>query len=135
VAAFEARYAQRLSLREHHAKLGAFWHTEGGPRNQVIHVYPYDDLAQRTAGREALAKDTARAQIPGGGECIVAQEAESMIPASFMRPLGSRDYGSGNVDEMRLYPLRHRPVPAGAGGVGHGCSRPGEVVALGGLLV
>src|SRR6266704_1006185 len=86
VAEFEERYAKRLPLREQHSKLGAFWHTEFGPLNQVIHVYPYDDLAQRTAVRESLAKDTARAQIPGGGEFIVAQEAEIMIPAPFMRP-------------------------------------------------
>ena len=26
-----------------------------------------------------------------------------MIPASFMHPLGSRDYGTGNVYEMRIY--------------------------------
>jgi len=26
-----------------------------------------------------------------------------MNPASFMRPLGSRDYGTGNVYEMRIY--------------------------------
>ena len=44
-----------------------------------------------------------RAQLPGGGEFIVAQEAEIMIPAPFMRPLGSWDYGSGNVYEMRIY--------------------------------
>src|SRR3989442_7719902 len=70
---------------------------------QVIHVYPYDDLAQRTAVREALAKDTARAQIPGGGESIVAQEAVIMIPAPFMRPLCSQDYGRADVYEMRIY--------------------------------
>ena len=105
VAEFEERYAKRLPLREKHSKLGAFWRTEVGPLNQVIHVYPYDDLAQRTAVREALAKDTARAQIPGGGEFIAAQEAEIMFPAPFMRPLGSRDYGTGNVYEMRTIPM------------------------------
>src|SRR6266513_5918813 len=66
LAEFEERFAKRLPLREKHSKLGAFWHTEFGPLNQVIHVYPYDDLAQRTRVREALAKDTARAQIPSG---------------------------------------------------------------------
>ena len=103
VAEFEERYAKRLPLREKHSKLGAFWHTEFGPLNQVIHVYPYDDLQQRTAVREALAKDTARAQIPSGREFVVAQEAEIMTPAPFMHPLGSRDYGTGNVYEMRTY--------------------------------
>jgi NIPSNAP len=48
VAEFEERFVKRLSLREEHSKLGAFWHTEFGPLNQVIHVYPYDDLQQRT---------------------------------------------------------------------------------------
>src|SRR5438132_13567080 len=67
--------------------------------------------ASRTAVREALAKDTARAQIPDGGEFIVAQEAEIMIPAPFMRPLGSRDYGSGNVYEMRIYTYEPGQIP------------------------
>jgi hypothetical protein len=42
LAEFEERYAKRLPLREKHSKLRAFWHTEFGPLNQVIHVYPYD---------------------------------------------------------------------------------------------
>jgi hypothetical protein len=103
LAEFEERYAKRLPLREKHSKLGAFWHTEVGPLNQVIHVYPYDDLQHRTTVRAALAQDAARAQLPGGQDLIVAQEAEIMIPAPFMRPLGSRDYGTGNIYEMRTY--------------------------------
>jgi len=84
VAEFEERFAKRLALREKHSKLGAFWHTEFGPLNQVIHVYPYDDLQHRTAVRTALAQDTARQQLPGGGDLVVAQESEIMIPAPFM---------------------------------------------------
>ena len=42
-------------------------------------------------------------QLPGGGDLIVAQEAEIMKPPPFMRALGSRDYGTGNVYEMRTY--------------------------------
>jgi len=111
VAEFEERFAKRLPLREKHSKLGAFWHTEFGPLNQVIHVYPYDDLAQRTRVREALAKDTARAQLPSGGEFVVDQEAEIMNPAPFMHPLGSRDYGTGNVYEMRTYTYASGDIP------------------------
>jgi len=103
VPEFEERYAKRLPARLKHSKLGAFWHTDFGPLNQVIHVYPYDDLNQRTAVRTALAKDPERNALPGGQDLIVAQESEIMIPASFMRPLGSRDYGAGNVYEMRTY--------------------------------
>jgi len=111
VAEFEERYAKRLPLREKHSKLGAFWHTEFGPLNQVIHVYPYDDLQQRTAVRAALAQDTARAQLPGGRDLIVAQEAEIMNPAPFMHSLGSRDYGTGNVYEMRIYTYAPGDLP------------------------
>ena len=66
VAEFEERYAKRLPLREKHSELGAFWHTEFGPLNQVVHVYPYDDLQHRTRVRSALAADQARA---AGPEC------------------------------------------------------------------
>ena len=72
VAEFEERFAKRLPLREKHSKLGAFWHTEFGPLNQVIHVYPYDDLQHRTRVRAAMAQDTAMQQLPGGGDLIVA---------------------------------------------------------------
>src|SRR5262245_28849886 len=81
VAEFEERYAKRLPLRGKHSKLGAFWHTEVGPLNQVIHVYPYEDLQQRVAVREAMAQDTALQQLPGGRELILAQESEIMTPA------------------------------------------------------
>ena len=109
VPEFEERYEKRLAARLKHSKLGAFWHTEFGPLNQVIHVYPYDDLAHRTRVRAALATDRERNALPGGQDLIVAQDSEIMIPAPFMRPLASRDYGTGNFYEMRIY-----TYPAGA---------------------
>src|SRR4051794_34665837 len=111
VAEFEERYGKRLPAREKHSKLGGFWHTDFGPLNQVIHVYPYDDLNQRSAVRAALAKDPERNALPGGQDLIVAQEAEIMIPAPFMHPLGSRDYGTGNVYEMRTYTYASGDIP------------------------
>ena len=36
VAEFEERFAKRLPLREKHSKLGAFWHTEFGPRQPDV---------------------------------------------------------------------------------------------------
>jgi hypothetical protein len=75
----------------------------GGPLNQVIHVHPYEDFRQRAAVRAALAQDTARQQLQGGQDLVVAQESEIMMPAPFMRPLGSRNYGTGNIYEMRTY--------------------------------
>jgi hypothetical protein len=111
LAEFVERYSKRLPLREKHSKLGAFWQTEVGPLNQAIHVYPYEDLAQRTAVRDAMAKDTALAQLPGGRDLIVEQQAEIVTPAPFMHPLGSRDYGTGNVYEMRIYTFAPGDIP------------------------
>jgi hypothetical protein len=111
VAEFEERYAARLPQRLKHSALGAFWHTEFGPLNQVIHVYPYDDLNQRASVRAALAADPVRAAQPGGGDLIVAQESEIMNPAPFMHVLGSRDYGTGNVYEMRTYTYAPGDIP------------------------
>jgi hypothetical protein len=111
VAEFEERYEKRLPLRLKHSPLGAFWHTEFGLLNQAVHVYPYDDLNHRTRVRAALAADAGRAALPGGGDLIVAQESEIMNPAPFMRALGSRDYGTGNVYEMRTYTYAPGDIP------------------------
>jgi len=111
VAEFEERYEKRLPARLKHSPLGGFWHTEFGPLNQVVHVYPYDDLQHRTRVRSAMANDAARNAMPGGGEFIVAQEAEIVNPAPFMRALGSRNYGTGNVYEMRTYTYAPGDIP------------------------
>src|ERR1700745_4149657 len=91
VAEFEERYEKRLPARLKHSPLGAFWHSEFGPLNQVVHVYPYDDLNHRTRVRAALAADPERNAMAGGRDLVVAQEAEIVNPAPFMRALGSRD--------------------------------------------
>ena len=57
VAEFEDRFAKRKPLREKHSKLGAFWHTDFGPLNQVIHAWPYDSLEHRMSLRDAMAND------------------------------------------------------------------------------
>ncbi|MGE5270449.1 MAG: NIPSNAP family protein [Thiohalocapsa sp.] len=111
VPEFEQRYEKRLPARLKHSQLGAFWHTEFGQLNQVIHVYPYDDLNHRTRVRAALASDPERNAMPGGQDLIIEQQAEIVIPAPFMRPLGSRDYGSGNVYEMRTYTYEPGALP------------------------
>src|SRR5262245_65436293 len=101
VAEFEERFAKRKPLREKHSKLGGLWHTEFGPLNQVVHIWPYNDLSHRTAVRDAMAKDAELSALPGGRDLIVAQEADILIPAPFMMPLGNSDFGRANVEESR----------------------------------
>ena len=71
-AEFEERYEKRLPARLKHSQLGAFWHTEFGPLNQVIHFWPYETLEERTRIRaEATKLD---GWPPNTREFVVEQE-------------------------------------------------------------
>ena len=49
----EKRFAEGLKERTKVSPLGAFFHTEVGPLNRIIHCWPYDDLAHRTKVRSS----------------------------------------------------------------------------------
>jgi hypothetical protein len=102
VSEFEERFAERKPYREKHSALGAFWHTEFGPLNQVIHVWPYEDLKHREQVRAAMASDPDLQRIRPAPGLLVSQESEIYIPAPFMRLLGG-DQALGGIYEMRIY--------------------------------
>ena len=109
VPVFEENFAKALPHREKYSKLGAFWHTEFGPQNQVIHVWPYEDLGERTRIREEASKDPN--WPPKNDPDIYARmESEIFIPAPFMRPLGG-DQALGNIYEMRIYTYKAGAIP------------------------
>ncbi len=110
VPEFEERFAKRLPFREKHSALGAFWHTEFGTLNQVVHVWPFDDLQHRQNVRDAMAKDEDLSRMRGT-DLIVGQETEIYIPAPFMRPMGG-DQALGNVYEMRSYTFLPGAIPS-----------------------
>jgi hypothetical protein len=109
VAEFEERFAERLPYREKHSPLGAFWHTEFGPLNQVIHVWPFENLKQREEVRAAMAQDP-ELRRRSSSDLIAGQESEICIPAPFMRPLGG-DQELGNIYEMRSYTFLPGAIP------------------------
>ncbi len=108
---FESRFEKRHPYREKHSKLGAFWHTDMGPLNQVIHVWEYDDLNHRAEAREAASQAPDLRRNPGGQEFIVEQQSEIVTPVPFMHALGSQDYGTGNLYEMRTYTYEPGGIP------------------------
>ncbi len=110
VPEFEARFEQRHAYREKYSKLGAFWHTEFGPLNQVIHVWLYEDMNQRLEAREAANKDPDLQRLPGGRDFVVAQESDILNPAPFMRPMGG-DQALGDIYEMRIYTYQPGAIP------------------------
>ena len=56
VATVEERFGQALPARAKLSPLAAFWHTEVGPLNRVIHVWAYDSFEERTRVRAESQK-------------------------------------------------------------------------------
>ena len=109
VPVFEENFAKALPAREKYSKLGAFWHTEFGPLNQVIHVWPYEDIEERNRIRAEASKDP---DWPPKNDpnMYVNMESEIYTPAPFMRPLGG-DQDLGNIYEMRVYTYKPGSMP------------------------
>ena len=101
VATFEENFAAALPHREKYSKLGAFWHTEIGPLNQVIHVWPYESAEERNSIREEAGKDP-NWPPKNDPDMYVSMNSEIFNPAPFMRPLGGNQ-ALGSIYEMRSY--------------------------------
>lgn len=101
VATFEENFAAALPHREKYSKLGAFWHTEIGPLNQVIHVWPYESVEERNSIREDAGKDP-NWPPKNDPDMYVSMNSEIFNPAPFMRPLGGNQ-ALGSIYEMRSY--------------------------------
>jgi hypothetical protein len=99
VPEFEKRYAEALPERTKISPLGALWHTEIGPLNQVIAVWPYEDLAERERARGEAARDGI--WPPRVQDLIANEQVWILNPAPFMRPLPCGELGK--IYEMRLY--------------------------------
>ena len=91
LAECERLFGEALPRREEFSSLGAFWHTEIGPLNEIIHVWPYESLEQRTEVRAQAMQSGA--WPPPIGAFIEHMESEIFIPAPFMEPLGARQLG------------------------------------------
>ena len=105
---FEERFKAALPSRTPYSELAAFWHTEFGPLNQVIHVWPYDDLGHRTEVRRRLAKEPG--WPPKTSELVLSMQSEIFTPAPFSQKLGGGKK-LGNVYEMRIYQYRPGSIP------------------------
>jgi hypothetical protein len=107
IPTFEERFGAALAIRQKYSKLAAFWHTEVGPLNQVIHVWPYESLDERTRVRAEAAK--AEGWPPNTRELTIAQQSEIFLPAPFSPPLEPRQLG--NIYEIRLYTYAPGTIP------------------------
>lgn len=102
VAELEARVAEALPKRLEISPLGGFWHTEAGPLNQIIHIWPYKDMAHRTASRALMHSRNVWGSL--ADEYVVNMQSDIFLPAPFTRPLGEVELGP--LYEMRTYTYR-----------------------------
>jgi hypothetical protein len=103
----EQRFGEAYEKRKKYSELAAFWHTEIGPLNQIIHVWGYKDMEERNRIREAAVKDGV--WPPKISEFIVSQKSEIMVPFSFMKefPKGKQ----GPFFEIRTYHFAGGELP------------------------
>ena len=107
VATVEERFGQALPVRAKLSPLAAFWHTEVGPLNRVIHVWAYDSFEERTRVRAASQK--LEGWPPNIREFVTEQQSEIFLPAPFSPKLEPRKLG--NLYEIRTYTLKPGGIP------------------------
>ena len=101
------RFGKALPVRTKLSPLAAFWMTDVGPLNQIIHVWCYEDSATRDKIRAQSQK--IEGWPPDIHEFVVDQETKIMIPAPFSPPLEPRQLGT--CYEIRTYIYKPRSIP------------------------
>ena len=107
LAEVEKRYGEAYEHRRKYSPLTAFWHTEIGPLNEIIHVWGYRDLAERARIRAEAAKDAN--WPPKIREFVVDQEVEVVTPFPFVPEITPGTMGP--IFEIRRYSLTPGSLP------------------------
>jgi hypothetical protein len=105
VAEATKRFGEGLASRTKVSPLGAFFHTEVGPLNRIIHVWPYEDFAHRSQVRSQKIEGWP----PNIREFVEEQQSEIFIPAPFSPKLEQRQLGG--IYEIRMYTLAPGAIP------------------------
>ena len=93
------RFGKAYEKRKEFSKLAAFFYTEIGPLNQILHIWPYKDTKEREQIRNLAV--SSGAWPPDIKDYILNQHVEIMVPWSFSPELEPGSYGP--VYEMRSY--------------------------------
>ncbi len=105
---FEKRAAAKIKEgRRNYSELFGFWYTEAGPLNQVVHIWPYEDLNQRAEIRAKVVEDGV--WPPDNTEFVNNMQSEIFLPAPFNTDHGEAKLGP--VYEMRIYTYEPGDIP------------------------
>jgi hypothetical protein len=112
LAEVEKRFAEGYEYRKKYSELTAFLHTEIGPLNEIVHIWGYQDLADRARVRGEAAKDAN--WPPKISEFIREMRSEIVVPFSFIPAV--RPGKVGPIFELRYYTLKPGTLPDTAKG-------------------
>ena len=100
------KFREKIDERNKISKIGAFWYTEIGPLNEIIHVWPYDDMEHRNRSREQAIKE--KVWPPDSGKYMVSMNTEFWKPVSFSPQWKERHIGP--FFEMRIYTFPYNEI-------------------------
>jgi hypothetical protein len=107
LAEVEKRFGEGYESRKKYSPLTAFWHTEIGPLNEIIHVWGYKDFAERARIRADAAKDAN--WPPKTSEFIKAMNVDIVNAFDFVPVPGPGKMGP--MFEIRYYTLKAGTLP------------------------
>ena len=107
VAEVEKRFGEAYEYRKKYSPLAGFWHTEIGPLNEIIHMWPYKDHAERARVRGEASKDAN--WPPKIQEFIVHMDSEILVPFPYLpEPTPGK---MGPIYELRYYNIKAGTLP------------------------
>ncbi|HUO64303.1 MAG TPA: NIPSNAP family protein [Terriglobales bacterium] len=107
LAEVEKRYGEAYEHRKKYSELTAFFHTEIGPLNEIIHIWGYESLEERTRIRAAASKDPN--WPPKIQEFITRMSSEIVVPFTFAPLPKPGTYGP--FYEFRQYEMKAGTLP------------------------
>ena len=103
----EQLFSGSITERAKISPLGGCWRVDVGTLNQMIQVWPYEDMAARDSANAAAA--SLANWPPDIGKHLVDCESKILAPAPFSPPMEARNLGS--VYEMRVYTYTEAAIP------------------------
>ena len=105
--AFLDAFGEAYEKRKKFSPICAMFYTEIGPLNEVIHIWPYENLAERDAVRAEAVK--AGVWPPKVADFIHDMKSEIFTPFPFVGEFGSGDLGP--IFEWREYVVNYGMMP------------------------
>ena len=103
----EKRFAEAYEHRKKHSLLAAFFHTEIGPLNQIIHIWPYKDTNERAKIRAEVVEK--KVWPPAISDFVLNMDVKILIGAPFSPNFAPGEHG--NIYEFRTYTYAPNMIP------------------------